>query len=62
MGCRGWIGTTAVPTSMRVVSAPTIAAAVSASKSSGICGTQTDAKPASSAQRASARIRSTLVR
>jgi len=46
---------------MRLVSAPTIVAAVSASNSSGIWGTQTVAKPASSAQRPSARIRSTFV-
>ena len=37
------------------------AAAVSASNSSGICGIHTLASPASSAQRASARMRSTLV-
>ena len=61
IGCRGCTGTTAVPISMRLVSAPTSAAAVSASNSSGICGIQTEASPASSAQRASARSRSTLV-
>jgi hypothetical protein len=46
---------------MRLVSTPRSAAAVSASKSSGTCGIQTDASPASSAQRMSARIRSTFV-
>ena len=40
---------------MRAVASPTSAAAVRASKSSGICGTQTEASPASSAQRASAK-------
>ena len=61
IGCRGWMGTTAVPISMRVVSRPMTVAAVRASNSSGICGTQTEASPASSAQRASATSRSTLV-
>ena len=51
IGWRGCTGTTAVPISMREVSAPTSAAAVSASKSSGICGIHTAARPASSAQR-----------
>jgi hypothetical protein len=46
---------------MRDVSAPRTAAAVRASNSSGICGVQIEAKPASSAHRASARIRSTFV-
>src|SRR4051794_7271952 len=60
MGWRGCTGTTAVPISMRLVAAPMTAAAVRASKSSGIWGTHTDASPASSAHRASARRRSTL--
>src|SRR6266511_5724749 len=46
---------------MRLVSAPTSVAWVRTSNSSGICGSQTVAKPASSAQRASLRSRSTLV-
>ena len=41
---------------------PTTVAAVGASNSSGICGIQTVASPASSAQRASAWSRSTFVR
>ena len=53
--------TTAVPISMRDVTSPTTVAAVSASKSSGTCGIQTDARPASSAHLASARRRSTFV-
>ena len=61
IGCRGCTGTTAVPISIRLVSAPTMAAAVSASNSSGIWGTHTEARPASSAHRASARRRSTFV-
>ena len=35
-GCRLWIGSTAVPISMRSVARPMIVTAVSASKSSGI--------------------------
>src|SRR4051794_20470696 len=61
IGCLGCTGTTAVPISMRLVSTPMMAAAVSASKSSGTCGIQTEASPASSAQRASDRSRSALV-
>ena len=61
IGCRGCTGTTAVPTSILEVSAPMIVAAVSASNSSGICGIQIDETPASSAQRASRRSRSTLL-
>ena len=61
MGCRGWRGTMAVPTSMREVAAPSSAAAVMTSNSSGICGVQTESSPAWSAQRASACSFSTLV-
>src|ERR1700683_5603196 len=61
MGFRGWIETPAVPISMVEVTVPMSAAAVRASKSSGICGTHNDANPASSAQVASATMRSTLV-
>ena len=53
-GWRVWIGMTAVPSSIRFVAAPMSATAVSPSKSSGIWGTQTDAKPAASAAPASA--------
>jgi hypothetical protein len=60
MGWRGCTGTTAVPISMRLVTAPTSVAAVRASNSSGIWGIHTEARPAWSAQRASARSRSTL--
>ncbi len=60
-GCLGCTGTTAVPISTRVVCAPIRVAAVRASKSSGICGIQIDASPASSAHWASASRRSTLV-
>ena len=61
IGWRGWIGTTAVPISIRDVFAPIMATAVRASKSSGTWGTQTVSIPASSAHRASATSRSTLV-
>ncbi len=44
-GCRLWIGMTAVPISTRDVASPMSAAAVSPSNSSGICGTQIEAKP-----------------
>ncbi len=60
-GWRGWTGTTAVPTSIRLVASPTTVAATRASKSSGIWGTHTEDRPAASAQRASSRSRSTLV-
>ena len=60
IGCRVWTGTTAVPISMRVVAAPTTATAVSASKSSGIWGIHTDARPAFSAQHPSASSLATL--
>ena len=45
IGWRGCTGTTAVPISMRLVSAPMRAAAVRASNSSGIWGTHTDDEP-----------------
>ena len=61
-GCRVWIGTTAVPSSMRSVAWPMSAIAVSASKSSGTCGNQTDAKPSRSAVCAAATNRSTFSR
>ena len=60
-GWRVWIGTTAVPTSMRSVAPPMSAAAVRASKSFGIWGTQSDVKPAASAARASATSRAHLL-
>ena len=61
IGCRGWIGTMAVPISILDVAVPMTVAAVMASNSSGICGVQTVSRPASSAHRASARSFSTLV-
>ena len=61
IGCRGCSGTMAVPTSIREVAVPISVAAVMTSNSSGICGVQTESKPASSAQRASAWSFSTLV-
>ena len=61
IGWRGCTGTTAVPISTLVVPSPTIAAIVSASNSSGIWGTQIEARPASSAHWAAARRRSTFV-
>ena len=45
IGWRVWIGTTAVPSSIRVVTVPISVMAVIASKSAGICGTQIEAKP-----------------
>src|SRR5260370_10667436 len=62
MGCRVWIGITAVPISTREVARPMSAAAVSASNSSGICGTQIDVKPAASAASAPATSLSTFSR
>src|SRR4051794_31741982 len=38
-GCRGYVGTTAVPSSMRSVTAAASVSAVSASRLHGICGT-----------------------
>ena len=60
IGWRVWIGITAVAISMRVVACPMSATAVSASKSSGIWGTQIEVKPACSAASASAPSRATL--
>ena len=51
----------AVPTSIRAVAMPIRVAAVMTSNSSGICGVQTESRPAWSAQRASAWSFSTLV-
>ena len=51
----------AVPISILDVAAPISVAAVMTSNSSGICGVQTESRPASSAQRASAWSFSTLV-
>ena len=48
-GCLGWMGTTAVPISMVLVARPASAAIANTSTSSGICGSQTDENPASSA-------------
>ena len=53
IGCRGNVGTTLVPSSIRGTSRPTIASAVNASWPK-ICGTQKDANPSSSARLASA--------
>ncbi len=60
-GWRVWTGTTAVPISIVEVSTPMRVTAVRASNSSGICGTQIEDRPASSAQRASRCMRSILV-
>ena len=49
IGWRDCSGTTAVPSSMRLVSRPMSATAVMASKSCGSCGIQAVANPASSA-------------
>ena len=38
-GCRGYVGTTAVPSSMRSVTSAASTSAVSASRLHGICGT-----------------------
>ena len=46
IGCRVWIGITAVASSTRDVARPISVMAVSASKSFGTCGTQIDVKPA----------------
>jgi hypothetical protein len=54
------IGMTAVPISTADVAFPMSATAVSASSSSGICGTQIAVKPAASADRAAATSRTTL--
>ena len=59
-GCCAWTGTTAVPSSIRVVRVPISATAVSASKSPGICGTHAVSRPALSAQATSSSIRATL--
>src|SRR3989440_10133407 len=53
MGWRGYVGTTAVPSSMRGTSRPTTASDVSASGPK-ICGIQYDAKPSSAARRVDA--------
>src|SRR5262249_53135198 len=62
IGCRVWIGTTAVPSSIRAVARPRSVIAVNASKSPGTWGTQIDRKPASSAAFASATSRATFSR
>ena len=59
IGCRGNVGTTLVPTSMRGTSRPTMASAVRASWPK-ICGAQNVSKPSASAWRASATMSSTL--
>ena len=61
IGWRVWIGITAVPSSTRVVAWPISTIAVSASKSSGIWGTQIEVKPAVSASIASRARRADLV-
>src|SRR5215831_6180543 len=53
---------TAVPSSTRSVAWPMSAIAVSASKSSGICGTQIEAKPSRSAVQAASTSRATFSR
>ena len=60
IGWRDCSGTTAVPSSMRLVSRPISATAVMASKSCGSCGIHAVANPASSAARASSTIWSTF--
>jgi hypothetical protein len=52
-GCRGWVGTTAVPISMRRVSRPATAAAVTASKPK-TCAIQSVEKPRASSSTARA--------
>src|SRR5262245_21432918 len=62
IGWRVWIGSTAVPSSIRPVACPMSVIAVSASKSPGTWGTQIEVNPAASAASASATSCATLWR
>ena len=61
IGCRGYVGITAVPSSMRFVTWPASASAVRPSRLHGMCGTHPVVNPSASAARALASSSSTSV-